>query len=144
MIECLNCKIQFQEKRSTAKFCSGKCRSAYFRKSEKTTQESVFSKIVSFQDELSLTLIKIKQLVANTPYNAPSLPNDFIGDEPLHPANLKPILSYNELRDSIESATSSTQLHAAWKQVEKNKELASWQLKELGKLKYYQQTKIDF
>lgn len=54
------------------------------------------------------------------------------------------VISYNELRDLIELATSSMQLHAAWKQVEKNKELANWQVKELGKLKDYQQTKIDF
>jgi hypothetical protein len=31
MRECLNCKIQYQEKRSTSKFCSNKCRAAYNR-----------------------------------------------------------------------------------------------------------------
>jgi len=144
MIECLNCKVQFEEKRSTAKFCSSKCRAAFFRKSNKKTQESLLSKALLVQDELSETLLKIKQLVANTPYDAPKLSKSFTGDEPLHPANLKPILSYNELRDLIEAATSSSELHAAWKQVERNKELASWQIKELTKLKDYQQTKIDF
>lgn len=93
---------------------------------------------------LQETLLKIKQLVANTPYNSPKLPVDFVGDEPLHSANTRPVLSYNELRDLIQAATSSVELHKAWKEVEKNKELASWQLKELGKLKDYQQTKIDF
>jgi hypothetical protein len=144
MVECLNCKIQFQEKRSTAKFCSNKCRAAFSRKKKEVGQESIFSKMVAFQDELSGTLLKIKQLVANTPYDAPKLPKNFIGDEPLHPANLNPVLSYNELRGLIEAATSGTELHKAWKEVEKNKELVSWQLRELGKLKELQRTKIDF
>jgi hypothetical protein len=54
------------------------------------------------------------------------------------------VLSYNELQALIESATSATELHKAWKQVEKNKELAGWHLKELEKLKEYQRTKIVF
>lgn len=54
------------------------------------------------------------------------------------------VWSYNELRDIIQAATSSHELHLAWKAVEKNKGLASWQLKELQKLKDHQQTKIDF
>ncbi len=31
MKECLNCTAKFQERRSTAKFCSNKCRAAYNR-----------------------------------------------------------------------------------------------------------------
>lgn len=54
------------------------------------------------------------------------------------------LLSYNELRDAISVATSSTELHKAWKQVEKNKELASWQVKVLSQLKEDQRSKIDF
>ena|SRR5690349_4426604 len=54
------------------------------------------------------------------------------------------VLSYNELREVIEAATSSMQLQAAWKQVEKNKELAGWQIKILNQLKENQRTKIDF
>lgn len=54
------------------------------------------------------------------------------------------LLSYNELRDAISAATSSTELHKAWKRVEKNKELAGWQVKVLSQLKEDQRTKIDF
>lgn len=54
------------------------------------------------------------------------------------------LFSYNELRDAISAATSSTELHKAWKQVEKNKELVSWQIKVLSQLKEDQRTKIDF
>lgn len=53
-------------------------------------------------------------------------------------------LGYNELQALIEGATSATEIHKAWKQVEKNKELAGWHLRELEKLKEYQRTKIQF
>jgi len=95
MKECLNCKNQYQERRSTSKFCSNKCRAAFARKNEKYGQESLLSKVLLVQEELTDTLLKIKQLVANTPYNAPKLPVDFVGDEPLHPANTRPILIHN-------------------------------------------------
>lgn len=104
----------------------------------------MLSKVLLVQEELTETLLKIKQLVANTPYNAPRLPDNFIGDEPLHPMNLKPVLSYNELMGLIQEATSSTELHKAWKEVERNKELASWHLKKLNEEKELQRTKIDF
>ena len=73
MKECLNCKNQYQERRSTSKFCSNKCRSAFYRKGTKGYQESIFEKILTAHGGLQETLLKIKQLVANTPYNAPSL-----------------------------------------------------------------------
>lgn len=144
MRECLNCTGQFQEKRSTAKFCSNKCRAAFSRKGGKRYQESIFEKILIAQGGLAEALIKIEQLVAGSPYDAPRLPKGFIGDKPLHPENIRAVLNYNELVELIGSATSSTQLHSAWKQVEKNKELRDWQIKELSQFKEDQRTKIDY
>lgn len=145
MKECLNCKAQFQEKRSTAKFCSNKCRAAFFRNKGNSEEGNAMSQMAALQQELSVATLKIRQLIAAIPdsYDAPRLPKNMVGEE-YDQSNIKPILSYNELREVISNATSSTELHKAWKEVEKNKGLAGWQLKILNQLKEDQRTKIDF
>lgn len=54
------------------------------------------------------------------------------------------ILSYNDLQLAIMDTTSSDELHAAWKKVLANKELAQWQIRYLTRLKDEQRTKFDF
>lgn len=119
----------------------------YNRRNPGLPKKTQMDKLSEMQQELNETILKIKILFEKaTPasYDGSKLPKHFTGDDPLHPTNLKPVLSYNELRGLIESATSSTELHKAWKEVEKNKTLAGWQIRELEKLKNIQQTKIDF
>ena len=52
--------------------------------------------------------------------------------------------SYEIHKAELTAATSSTELHAAWKRVEANKSLVSWQVRQLNGIKGLQQTKIDF
>lgn len=147
MKECLNCKKEYEPKRDTSKFCSVSCRVLYNRGKPKQQKVNPIDQMIVIRDEMVDTMFKIRALVENAPvgsFNGPRLSEPFNGDDPLHPGNKKPALGYNELRELIEAATSSTELHKAWKEVEKNKELAGWQTRELGKLKEHQRTKIDF
>ena len=138
MKECLNCKKEFEPKKQHGKFCCANCRVSYNRKHPKI--ENGINAVVSptMQELFNSIMAGIDAINARN--GLPPAMCAVIVPEKQKEA----VLSYNELRDLIESATSSMQLHAAWKQVEKNKELAIWQAKELGKLKDYQQTKIDF
>lgn len=144
MIACLNCKKDFEPKRPHAKFCSDKCRVAWNRanpqgKVTKLQMQSLYNEILELARKMQEG-DNIRSTPPLSPQQAVLVHNSEHADQ----HTISAVLSYNELRDLIESATSSTQLYAAWKQVEKNKELAGWQLKELSKLKDHQQTKIDF
>lgn len=135
MKECLWCKEQYENKRESSKFCSTSCRVMWNKKyGKKKGQVGV--------DELQVLYNSI--LTAVNSINAKNGQPPTVATVIIPDPSKEPVWPYNELRDIIQAATSSHELHLAWKAVEKNKALASWQLKELQKLKDHQQTKIDF
>lgn len=96
MKECLNCKSEFKEQRSTAKFCSNKCRAAHNRQKpeNKVTKMQLQVLYNAFLDAVG----KIQYSAPKEIYDAPKKPN--IQDEPL---------SFNKLRETIENKEPSFQ-----------------------------------
>lgn len=144
MKQCLNCKTEFDYKRDTAKFCSDKCRAAWNRANPdravtKFQMQALYNEMIELARKMHET-DNIRVLPPLGSHKAAALHNAEYSDQ----HTTKAVLSYNQLQELIGGATSSMELHKAWKQVESNKELVSWQLRELGKLKEYQRTKIDF
>lgn len=131
---CLNCNKEFEPKKPHGKFCSANCRVAYNRKNPQKPipvspcMREMFNSIMA-----GINAINAK--------NGQPEAFGFVGEIK---RDAGAVLSYNELVDMIEAATSSTELHKAWKEVEKNKSLAGWQLKQLNNLKELQRTKIEF
>lgn len=138
MKECLNCKKEFEPKKQHGKFCCANCRVSYNRKHPKI--ENGINAVVSptMQELFNSIMAGIDAINARNGL-PPAICSVIVPEK-----QKEAVLSYNELMDLIESATSSTELHKAWKAVEKNKTLAGWQIRELEKLKNIQQTKIDF
>ncbi len=141
---CLNCQKEFEHKRDSAKYCSDKCRAAYNRahpeqQVTKLQLQLLYNEMIELARKMQ-SGPEIKIMPPQTHQQAIALHNAE------HPEQRTTFvyLSYNELRALIESATSSMELHKAWKEVEKNKELAGWQIKILNQLKENQRTKIDF
>jgi len=144
MKECMNCKNEFEAKRPHAKFCSDKCRVAYNRAHPqqavtKLQMQLLYNEMLDLARKMQGT-DSISVLPPLSPQKAVALHNAEYPDQ----HTIQAALSYNELRGLIEAATSSMQLHSAWKRVEKNKELAGWQIKILNQLKENQRGKIDF
>jgi len=135
MKECLNCKKEYEPKRDSSKFCSTSCRVRWYQKHSKGKSKVT---TMDMQELYNAVLSAVNSINAKNGQPPASL-HVFVPETPK-----EAVLSYNDLRDLIQAATSSSELHKAWKEVEKNKSLASWQMRELGKLKDYQQTKIDF
>lgn len=135
MKECLNCKKEYDSKRDTSKFCSTSCRVRWYQRHSRGK-----SKVtpMDMQELYNAVLNAVNGINARNG-QPPAFAGVFVPEKANESA-----LSYNELRGVIEAATSSSELHKAWKEVEKNKELAGWQTRELGKLKEHQRTKIDF
>lgn len=133
MKECLNCTKPYNAKRASSKFCSVNCRVLYHQKHGKAK-----IKPVDLQAMFNAVLTAVNGINARN--GQPPASAAVFAPEKLREA----ALSYNELRGLVEGATSSTDLHKAWKEVEKNKELAGWQIKTLNELKETQRTKIDF
>lgn len=134
MKQCLNCQKKFEPKKPHGKFCSANCRVQYNRKNP----QKPIPASQCMQEMFNSIMAGINAINAK---NGQPPAISFVGEIKQDKAA---VLSYNELRDLIQAATSSTELHKAWKEVEKNKTLAGWQLRELEKLKNIQQTKIDF
>jgi hypothetical protein len=133
MKECLNCKKTYNAKRASSKFCSVNCRVLYHQKHGKAK-----IKTADLQEMFNAVLTAVNSINAKNG-QPPASVTAFIPEKPKDS-----VLSYNELRALIEAATSSMELHKAWKEVEKNKELVGWQIKILNQLKENQRTKIDF
>jgi hypothetical protein len=133
MKECLNCKKAYCAKRASSKFCSVNCRVLYHQKHGKSK-----IKPADLQAMFNAVLTAVNSINARNG-QPPTIAAVIVPEKPKDAA-----LSYNELRELIEAATSGIELHKSWKEVEKNKELVGWQLIELGKLKELQRTKIDF
>jgi endogenous inhibitor of DNA gyrase (YacG/DUF329 family) len=146
MKECLNCKKEFQERRSTARFCSNKCRSAFNRgasgnKITKMQMQEMYNAIMGATEALKgypgfipqvLNPISHKDAVAI--YNA----------ENKDQRTSLESYDYNGMKELIIKATSSYELEFAWKIVKAASWLAGWQIRELTRLKDLQQTRIDF
>ena len=135
MKECLNCTKEYEPKRETSKFCSTSCRVRWHQKNSKGKNKVTPQ---NMQELYNAVLNAVNSI--NSKNGQPSALASVFISEDLKEA----VMTYNELKDIIGAATSSTELHKAWKEVEKNKSLAGWQLRELSKLKEYQRTKIDF
>jgi CRISPR/Cas system CSM-associated protein Csm2 small subunit len=132
MKECLNCKKEFQERRSTARFCSNKCRSAFNRGTSgnritKMQMREMFNAIMGAVNSIN---------AKNGQPEAVTVVFEM-------PSEKTPKMNYNNARATIEASTSSYQLEDAWRQIKKQ-DWPGWQMKELTKLKDLQQTKIDF
>lgn len=134
MKQCLNCQKEFEPKKPHGKFCSANCRVAYNRKNP----QKPIPVSPCMQEMFNSILAGINAINAK---NGQPPAISFVGEIKQDKAA---VLSYNELMELIQSATSSTELHKAWKEVERNKELASWHLKKLNEEKELQRTKIDF
>lgn len=133
MKECLNCTKAYSAKRASSKFCSVNCRVLYHQKHGKSK-----IKPADLQAMFSAVLTAVNSINARNG-QSPATVAAFVPEKPK-----EIVLTYNELQELIGYATSSTELHKAWKEVERNKELVGWQVRELGKLKELQRTKIDF
>lgn len=81
MVNCLYCRKEFEQKRSTAKFCSDKCRAAHHRRHPENTVTKVQMQVL--YNEMLDMMAKIKEMPPQTQYNGPKLPDNFKGDEPL-------------------------------------------------------------
>ncbi len=134
MKECLNCTKAFEPKKPHGKFCSANCRVAYNRKSSPKVDP-----ISPCMHEMFNSIMAGINAINAKNGQPPALAAVFVPEKPKDA-----VLSYNELRALIESATSAAELHKAWKEVEKNKTFADWHIRELNKLKEDQRTKIDF
>jgi hypothetical protein len=132
MNKCLKCGKEYEAQRSTSKFCSNKCRSAFNRKNPTN----------------GVTRVQM-QVLYNSIMEAVSRINAKNGQpEPVVavfvPKQAKAaVLDYNEAKALISSATSSVELETAWQRVQQQ-EWSSWQMKTFLGLKEIQQTKIDF
>ena len=140
MKECLNCKKQYNAKRASSKFCSVNCRVLYHQKHGKAKIKTVDLQVMFNAVLNAVNNINLK----NGHPEAITAPISAESNQPERLEGGRQPLGYNELRELIEKATSSTELHKAWKEVEKNKSLVGWQIKILGQLKENQRTKIDF
>lgn len=144
MKKCLQCEREFEPKRPHGKFCSDKCRVAYNRAhpSNAVTKRQ----IQALYNEM-LELAKQMQGPVPTSLVNPRSPKHAVAlYNAEHPEQFTQVenLTFNDLKILISNSTSSLELQAAWKQVEKNEHLPSWQLKVLQQLKINQQTQIDF
>jgi hypothetical protein len=135
MKECLWCKEQYEHKKESSKFCSTSCRVMWNRKYGKKKGQLEVNEL---QDLYNSILTAVNSINAKNG-QPPAIASVFVPE-----VSKEAVLGYNELRELIEAATSSSELHKAWKQVEKNKELVGWQIKILSQLKENQRTKIDF
>lgn len=144
MKECLNCKKEYEAKRPHAKFCSVNCRVQYNR----THPKDVITKtqVQVLYNQMLEMMSQLKQepeirVIAPIPTKAAiKLHNAENADQ----LTTSAIYDYEGLKSLIKAATSSYDLEKAWKIVRGASFLASWQLRELTKLKENQQTKLDF
>lgn len=144
MKQCLNCHTEFEYKRESAKFCSDKCRATYNRAHPKQLvtpiqMQVLYNEILELASKMKGVRPEVLLVNPISPQTAVAIHNAENKDQHTEVITY----DYNGLKGLISAATSSTELHAAWKIIE-NANLAGWQLRQLSQLKEHQRTKIDF
>jgi len=122
-IKCLGCEKEFEPVRSTAKFCSVKCRVKHFRKHGKKDEIKPY-KVQILLNEFRGAIDEFKDLMKSGSINyAPTPPNGFDGakfDKVVHDESLsfdtlkKPFLKPQRSFDSYRQARIDCESQEQW------------------------------